>query len=84
MKSMYDVVSQRFANAEDSKLIQDRKSAFINLTDKGYRQTVLVYPKANVKEVIINSTAIPHGFIVKEVVRKPHTLDGYIISVQAF
>lgn len=81
MKNIYDVVSLRFANAEDSKLIQDRKSAFINLTDKGYCQPVLVYPKANVKEVRINSTAIPHGFVVTEVVRKPHTLDGYVLCV---
>ncbi len=75
----YYLVDQLFAAADDTKLIQDRKSTFIDLTAKGYLQPVLVYPKANVKEVRINSTAIPYGFVVREVVKKPHSLDGYVI-----
>lgn len=77
--SMYKVVRQLFETGEDSKLIQDRKSVIMDLTTYGYSQ-VLVYPKACVKEVRIGSVAIPYGFLVREVIRKPHSLDGYVIA----
>lgn len=78
---MYDVISQLFTAAEDAKMIQDRKSAFLDLTAQGYLQPVLVYPKGNVKEVRIHSMAIPSGFSVIEVVKRPHSRDGYVLCI---
>ena len=69
-------IQSLFEGATDTRLIPDRKSAFLKLDGEQY----LVYYKAMVKkEIHRGDNAIVHGFIVNEIIQNPSNNDGFVI-----
>ncbi|MBR2705290.1 MAG: hypothetical protein IKE91_07460 [Clostridia bacterium] len=83
-KIFFNLVDLNFTNGEDSGLMSDRKSCiFTNAESLGYFGDILVFAKAQLKEVK-RGTSIVYGWVVQETVKNPaNRNDGYVICTRA-
>jgi len=79
---VYDRVERIFNSADNSGVMQDRKSVVTKAESLGYLGDVFIYPKARVRETHIGYIPAT-GWVVRELVEDYNTGDGFVICTRA-
>lgn len=83
-KKKYEAVAYLYATSVDAHVMGDRKTVVLDHAEQiGYKDSILIYPKASLSEVMLGYSPA-HGWVISETVQKPKTRDGYVICTASW